>query len=118
MLRGRPHYLYVREHDAMIKIGKTARKLREAKGLTQKAAAEALGISQVHLSNIENNKSYPSKELLDRSPRAGGLGYNELVFGSWSPELLPALVQTLPFVAMSLSHRILLPLSRPFRKCD
>jgi hypothetical protein len=34
----------------------------------------------------------PSKELLDRSPRAGGLDYDELVFGSWHPELLPTLV--------------------------
>ena len=34
----------------------------------------------------------PSKELLDRSPRAGGLSWNELVFGSWHPELLPTLV--------------------------
>ncbi len=34
----------------------------------------------------------PSKELLDRSPRAGGLPWGELVFGSWSPELLPTLV--------------------------
>lgn len=34
----------------------------------------------------------PSKELLDRSPRAGGLSYQELTYGSWSPELLPTLV--------------------------
>jgi hypothetical protein len=34
----------------------------------------------------------PSKELLDRSPRAGGLSWEELTFGSWSPELLPTLV--------------------------
>ncbi len=34
----------------------------------------------------------PSKELLDRSPRAGGLTRGELTFGSWSPELLPTLV--------------------------
>ncbi|WP_240910936.1 YfhO family protein [Paludisphaera soli] len=34
----------------------------------------------------------PSKELLDRSPRAGGLSYDELTYGSWSPELLPTLV--------------------------
>jgi len=33
----------------------------------------------------------PSKELLDRSPRAGGLTYDELTYGSWSPELLPTL---------------------------
>ena len=34
----------------------------------------------------------PSKELLDRSPRAGGLSYDDLVFASWHPELLPTLV--------------------------
>ena len=34
----------------------------------------------------------PSKELLDRSPRAGGLSWGELTFASWSPELLPTLV--------------------------
>ena len=34
----------------------------------------------------------PSKELLDRSPRAGGLSRRELTYGSWSPELLPTLV--------------------------
>ena len=34
----------------------------------------------------------PSKELLDRSPRAGGLSHDELTYGSWHPELLPTLV--------------------------
>jgi hypothetical protein len=34
----------------------------------------------------------PSKELLDRSPRAGGLPWGELVYGSWHPELIPTLV--------------------------
>lgn len=33
----------------------------------------------------------PSKELLDRSPRAGGLSYHDLTYASWSPELLPTL---------------------------
>lgn len=34
----------------------------------------------------------PSKELLDRSPRAGGLSWDDLTYGSWHPELLPSLV--------------------------
>ena len=34
----------------------------------------------------------PSKELLDRSPRAGGLPWRELVYASWHPELIPTLV--------------------------
>ena len=50
----------------MVHIGKTARFLREKKGLSQRQAADALGITQVHLSNIENNKSQPSPNLLDR----------------------------------------------------
>jgi hypothetical protein len=34
----------------------------------------------------------PSKELLDRSPRAGGLTWDDLTYGSWHPELLPTLL--------------------------
>jgi hypothetical protein len=34
----------------------------------------------------------PSKELLDRSPRAQGLTWDDLTFGSWHPELLPTLI--------------------------
>lgn len=34
----------------------------------------------------------PSKELIDRSPRANGLSWDDLTYGSWSPELLPTLL--------------------------
>jgi hypothetical protein len=34
----------------------------------------------------------PSKELLDRSPRAGGLSWDKMTYGSWHPELLPTLI--------------------------
>ncbi len=34
----------------------------------------------------------PSKNLLDRSPRVGGLTWDQITYGSWSPELLPTLV--------------------------
>ena len=34
----------------------------------------------------------PSKELLDRSPRANGLAWGDLIYGSWHPELIPTLV--------------------------
>ena len=34
----------------------------------------------------------PSKDLLDRSPRVGGLTWEQITYGSWSPELLPTLV--------------------------
>jgi transcriptional regulator with XRE-family HTH domain len=34
--------------------------------MTQRAAAEALGVSYVHLSNVERGKSEPSAGLLER----------------------------------------------------
>lgn len=48
----------------MINLGKTIRHIREAKGLTQRAAANVLGISDVHLCNLERDKARPSDELL------------------------------------------------------
>src|SRR6516164_11168066 len=50
----------------MAKIGRTARQLRESLGLTQREAARQLGVSVVHLCNIENEHASPSTELLDR----------------------------------------------------
>ncbi len=50
----------------MINLGKTARHLRESQGLTQRAAAQELGISVVHLCNVENDKAMPSPSLLER----------------------------------------------------
>ncbi len=48
----------------MLKLGNTARLVRERAGLTQRATAEKLNISVVHLCNIENNKSGVSDELI------------------------------------------------------
>jgi transcriptional regulator with XRE-family HTH domain len=49
-----------------IYLGQTARNLRESLGLTQRAAATALGISFVHLCNIEKNRAVPSQTLIDK----------------------------------------------------
>jgi transcriptional regulator with XRE-family HTH domain len=57
----------------MLKLGATAKYLREAQGLTQRAAADALGISDVHLCNIERDKAMPSPELLDTIRRTWGI---------------------------------------------
>lgn len=57
----------------MIYLGETARRLREHKGLSQKAAADLLNITTVHISNIENNKASPSRELLERYKRHWGV---------------------------------------------
>ncbi len=47
-------------------IGEHARELRMMQSLPQQEAAELLGISNVHLCNIEAGKSVPSPDLLDR----------------------------------------------------
>jgi len=50
----------------MIELGDLARRVRKAKGLSQVAAAELLGVSSVHLCNVEGGKAQPSPELLSR----------------------------------------------------
>ena len=57
----------------MIRLGSTARHIRATRGLTQRAAAKALGVSYVHLSNIENDKSIPSPSLLTRYREVWGV---------------------------------------------
>ena len=50
----------------MIDISQTARYVRERRGMTQRAAADALGVSAVHLSNVERGRAVPSSSLLSR----------------------------------------------------
>jgi transcriptional regulator with XRE-family HTH domain len=57
----------------MIKLGKTARFVREKHKLSQKCAAEILGISAVHLCNIENNNAFPSPALLEKYREVWGI---------------------------------------------
>lgn len=44
-------------------FGLTARHLRQLKGITQRAAADLLEISDVHLCNLERGRATPSIEL-------------------------------------------------------
>lgn len=64
-----------------------------ARGLGPAARALATALGLLALGGMLSAIQWiPSKELLDRSERAGGLSYEELTYGSWSPELLPSLV--------------------------
>jgi transcriptional regulator with XRE-family HTH domain len=47
-------------------LGQTARFLRDQRRMTQCSAARALGVSNVHLSNVERGKTEPSTRLLER----------------------------------------------------
>lgn len=57
----------------MTSLGRTARSVRECLGLTQKAAAEALGVSSVHLSNVERGVTPPSASLISRFTEVYGV---------------------------------------------
>jgi hypothetical protein len=63
------------------------------RGLGRRARAIGLALCVVGLGALLSAVQWvPSKELLDRSPRAGGLSWEKLTYGSWHPELLPTLV--------------------------
>ena len=73
-----------------IRLGQTARELRLSLGLTQRAAAEALGISFVHLCNVEKNRAAPSQALIDRYRELWGVDLHVLAWCSRGNEnLLP-----------------------------
>ncbi|MGL4420857.1 MAG: helix-turn-helix domain-containing protein [Gemmataceae bacterium] len=57
----------------MTAIGTTVRYVREKRGMTQKAAAEALGVSSVHLSNVERGVTPPSALLISRFAETFGI---------------------------------------------
>lgn len=57
----------------MINLGSSIRQIRETQGLTQRAAAKVLRISDVHLCNVENGRARPSAELLAEIEAAWGV---------------------------------------------
>lgn len=48
----------------MIKLGMTIKYVREARGMSQREAAGVLGVSDVHLCNLEHDRARPSVDLL------------------------------------------------------
>lgn len=64
----------------MSDIGQTARYVRERLGMTQRAAATALGVSAVHLSNVERGRTVPSSSLLGRFRDVYGIDVYVLAF--------------------------------------
>jgi transcriptional regulator with XRE-family HTH domain len=47
-------------------IGDAIKYLRDRLGLSQRAAARELGISHIHLNNIENGKVSPTADMLEK----------------------------------------------------
>src|SRR4051794_34198969 len=89
----------------MLHLGRTAKYVREKKGLTVRAAANLLGISHVHLVNIENNHALPSMTMLEKFKEAYGVDLPVLawcLFGD--PERLPAALRG-PMMALADAWR-------------
>jgi len=64
----------------MTPLARTARFVREKRQMTQRAAAEALGVSFVHISNIERGRAAPSAALIERYREVFGVDLHVL---SW-----------------------------------
>ncbi len=78
----------------MLHLGKTARLVRDKKHLSVRAAAALLGISHVHLVNIENNHSVPSMALLEKMREVYEIDLAVLAWCLYGDEkLLPAAVR-------------------------
>ena len=54
-------------------LGATAKLVRSRMSLTQDDMASQLGISVVHLSNIENCKAMPSSQLIEKYHEVSGV---------------------------------------------
>jgi len=81
-------------------LGEAARQLRESFDLTQRAAADYLGISCVHLCNIEKDKSRPSPELLAKYRAVFGV---DLYVYSWCSQ--PSIAK-LPMAMREVTQRM------------
>lgn len=64
----------------MTPLARTARFVREQRQMTQRAVAEALGFSYVHVSNVERGRAVPSAALVERYREVFGVDLHVL---SW-----------------------------------
>lgn len=69
-------------------------RLRNEKGLTQEAAAEAVGISRVALTRYENGQRMPKMNIVDSLAEAYGVTVDYLM-GRDEPAAAPAVPQRL-----------------------
>ena len=94
------HYLgVVKVRMDYSQLGKNIAKYRKSNGLTQEKLAEFTGLSNNHISNIENNYSIPSIETLMKLCEALDITPNFLLLGTTISDcgtLKDEVVQKLP----------------------
>jgi DNA-binding XRE family transcriptional regulator len=76
-LQAEPHRLPVREPWCN-HIGKTVRELREAAGLNQTDLAKKAGLTQSHISRIENAEHHPTNFTLEKIAKALGVKVSQI----------------------------------------
>lgn len=84
----------------MIEVGDAARALRDFLGVSQKDAADELGITNVHLCNIEKGNSQPSPDLLAKYREKWGV---DLYVFAWCQS---GNVADLPKSLRSVAHEL------------
>jgi transcriptional regulator with XRE-family HTH domain len=63
-----------------MKLGNTIKYVRQTHGQSQLEAAKLLEVSNVHLSNLENNKAHPSPDFLVRASKVWGVDLHVLAW--------------------------------------
>ena len=63
----------------LLEIGEKIKKLREGKGLTQKACAYEIGISERFLIAIENNHVYPKVPTLHKMTKLFNCKFGDIL---------------------------------------
>jgi len=85
----------------MIHVGKTARYVRDSLGLTQVEMAEALGISSIYVSKIENQHSFPTRQIIERYREKFGVDLYVLAWCQYGDiETLPISIRK-PAIALA-----------------
>lgn len=59
-------------------FGQRIKELRNKKGITQYQLAEMVGIDPKHMSHIENGRSFPKADLIEKFTKALEIEYPEL----------------------------------------
>ena len=82
------------EYDSVqMLFGQNVKKYRKLAGLTQEQLSEKLGVSQKHLSIIENGVQFASASLIGRISRELNVSPGDL-FGGSSDEVLKEIVKS------------------------
>ena len=77
-----------KEKNPVVRIGKTIRAVRLMKGLTQKDLAQRTGISQNHLSNMENGLREPGIVFLSKLTQIFDIPMDLFIVLALDPERL------------------------------